>query len=162
MLEFVLVLAALLVALVAGLLLIFAVVVMPGLATFDDRSYLRAFKAIDRVIQDSQPVFVLVWGGSILAVVGGAVLAAIQASGSVRVLVLAASGVYLLGVQVSTFVNNIPLNNQIQGHDLDSMDAGELAAARAAFEPQWNRWNQVRAVFAVLSSMAFLVALTQL
>ena len=162
MLEFVVVLAALLVSLVAGLLLIFAVVVMPGLATLDDRGFLRAFKAIDRVIQDSQPVFVLVWGGSILAVVIAAVLAATQASGSVRVLVLAAAGVYLLGVQVSTFVNNIPLNNQVQGHDFDSMDAEQLAGARAAFEPPWNRWNQLRTVFAVLSSIAFLVALTQL
>ena len=162
MLEFVLGLAALLVGLVAGLLLVFAVVVMPGLATLDDEGYLRAFKAIDRVIQDSQPVFVLVWGGSILAVVTGAVLAVIQASGSVRVLVLAAVGVYLLGVQVSTFVNNIPLNNQIQGHDLDSMGAGELAAARAAFEPRWNAWNRSRAILACVSAVLLLMALTQL
>lgn len=162
MLEVVSLLAALLVALVAGLLLIFAVVVMPGLATLDDGGFLRAFKAIDRVIQDSQPVFVLVWGGSIVAVLAAAALAATQSSGSIRVLVLTASAIYLLGVQALTFVNNIPLNNRLQRYDLDSMTADELAAARASFEPRWNRWNQLRTLVACLSSVLLLVALIQL
>lgn len=162
MLEVVSLLAALLVALVAGLLLIFAVVVMPGLATLDDGGFLRAFKAIDRVIQDSQPVFVLVWGGSIVAVLAAAALAATQSSGSIRVLVLTASAIYLLGVQALTFVNNIPLNNRLQRYDLDSMTADELAAARASFEPRWNRWNRLRTLVACLSSVLLLVALIQL
>ncbi len=160
--EFVVAAAAFLVSLVAGLLLIFAVVVMPGLATLDDREYLRAFKVIDRVIQGNQPVFVLVWGGSILAVIAGGVLAVFHSSGSVRALVLVATLVYLLGVQVSTFVNNIPLNNQLQRHDLDEMSVGELVSVRVAFEPRWNTWNRSRTILACVTSMLLLGALTQL
>ena len=162
MLEVTLILAAFLVSLVAGLLLVFSMIVMPGLGTLDNLGFLRAFKAIDRIIQDSQPIFVLVWGGSIVAVVAAAVLAVTQANGLIRVYVLAAAGVYLLGVQVLTFVNNIPLNNQLQAADLDAMSEQELAAARANFEPNWNRWNLLRTVFACLASVLFLVALTHL
>jgi uncharacterized membrane protein len=162
MLEVTLLVAALLVSLVAGLLLVFAIVVMPGLGTLGDIDYLRAFKAIDRVIQDSQPVFVLVWGGSVVAVVAVGVFAVTTWSGSVRPLVLAAVGIYLLGVQLSTFVNNIPLNNQLQRLDLDSMSTDELAAERAAFEPGWNRWNRSRTIFATVSSILLLMAIARL
>lgn len=158
----VLLVATFLVSLVAGLLLVFAIVVMPGLGTLDDRGFLRAFKATDRVIQENQPIFVFVWGGSILAVIIVAALAATRFSGSGRILALAAAVVYLIGVQMSTFVNNIPLNNQLQGLDLDSMDTEDLAAARAAFELPWNRWNRLRTMMACLSSVGFLVAVERL
>lgn len=161
-LTFVLVAAAFLVSLVAGLLLIFAVVVMPGLGTLEDRDYLRSFQVIDRVIQDNQPVFVLVWGGSVIAVIAGGALAVSESTGSVRTLVLVATVLYLVGVQVSTFVNNIPLNNQLQRHDLDVMSAADLSSARAAFEPRWNSWNRSRTILACTSSVLLLAALAQL
>ena len=41
---------------------------MPGLGTLDDRAFIRAFQVTDRVIQNRQPVFVLVWVGSVAAV----------------------------------------------------------------------------------------------
>ncbi len=160
--EFALAAAALLVSLVAGLLLVFAIVVMPGLGTLGDRDFLRAFKATDRVIQDNQPVFVLVWGGSIVAVIIAAVLATIRTDGAVRTLALVAAAIYLGGVQASTFVNNIPLNNQIQRHDLESMKEADLAAARATFELPWNRWNRRRTGFACVSSILFVLAIVLL
>ena len=55
-------------ALVAGLVLGFAVVVMPGLATLPEREFLQAFKRMDKVIQNNQPVFMIVWVGSIVSV----------------------------------------------------------------------------------------------
>ncbi|MDH3250008.1 MAG: DUF1772 domain-containing protein [Acidimicrobiia bacterium] len=162
MFEIVLLVATFLVSLVGGILLVFAIVVMPGLGALDDRGFLRAFKVIDRVIQENQPVFVFVWAGSILAVLIAVVLAATRFSGSVRTLALAAAVVYLIGVQISTFVNNIPLNNQLQALELDSMDTEDLAAARALLELPWNRWNRLRTMMACLSSVGFLVAVAQL
>ena len=76
-------------------------------------------------------------------------------------LVLGAAGIYLLGVQVSTFVYNIPLNNRLQVQDLDAMTAQELAAARASFEPKWNLWNRVRTVSACAAATLLLAALAQ-
>jgi uncharacterized membrane protein len=157
-----LVVASFLTALVSGLLLGFLLVVMPGIGTLDDRGFLRAFQVIDRVIQNSQPAFVLVWGGSIVATIAAAVLALWDADGSVQMLVLAATVVYLLGAQLPTFVVNIPLNNELQSHDLDSMDEGELASARSAFEPRWNRWNAIRTFLACAASLALILALVRL
>jgi uncharacterized membrane protein len=55
-----LILATFLCSLVAGFVFAFAFVVMPGIGTLNDREFIRAFQVIDRVIQDRQPIFVLV------------------------------------------------------------------------------------------------------
>jgi len=69
-----LLLATFLCSLVAGLLFTFAIVVMPGIGKLDDGGFIRAFQVIDRVIQNKQPLFVLVWVGSAVALVTAAVL----------------------------------------------------------------------------------------
>ena len=63
-LRIVLVVSTLLCTLVAGIVLAFASVVMPGIRRLNDHDFLQAFKTMDRVIQDNQPVFMLVWAGS--------------------------------------------------------------------------------------------------
>lgn len=60
LLQIALTLATLLCSLVAGFVLAFAIVVMPGIRNLDDHDFLQAFKAIDRVIQNNQPIFSLV------------------------------------------------------------------------------------------------------
>ena len=67
-------------------------------------------------------------------------------------LLLAAGGLYLLGVQVLTVRVHLPLNAAVQKLDLDRMDAADLESARLAFEPRWNRWNRIRTASAVLST----------
>ena len=67
-------LATLLCSLVAGFLLAFAIVVMPGIRKLNDRDFLRAFQVMDGMIQDNQPVFMVVWVGSIVASLVAAVL----------------------------------------------------------------------------------------
>lgn len=62
-----LVFATLTTLLVTGLLLTFALLVMPGLGQLDDREFLRGFKEIDSIIQRKQPIFVVVWLGSIFS-----------------------------------------------------------------------------------------------
>jgi len=61
--------AAALCGLVAGFLFGFAVVAMPGLTNLGDREFIRAFQVMDRVIQDRQPLFMVVWVGSVVALV---------------------------------------------------------------------------------------------
>jgi len=51
-----LLLTILLCSLVAGLLFGFAVVVMPGIANLENREFLMAFKHMDEVIQNNQPL----------------------------------------------------------------------------------------------------------
>ena len=59
----------------------------------------------------NQPLFVMVWIGSIVAVVAAAGLGFAQLQGTPRVLLISAPLLYILGVQISTFTINVPLNN---------------------------------------------------
>lgn len=146
----------------AGFLFAFAVVAMPGLRHLGDGEFLRAFQVMDRVIQDNQPLFMLVWVGSVVALLAAAVLGLMQLQGSGRLLLVAATLVYLLGVQLPTVAINIPMNNAVQTLDVAAMDGPARAAARERFEARWNRWNQVRAVLAIVAAALLLVTLTRL
>ena len=146
-------------SLVAGLLFGFAIVVMPGIAKLTDKEYLLAFKHMDGIIQNNQPLFVLVWAGSILSVMATLVLGVLNLSGSDVYLVVFASLLYLFGVQLPTFRFNIPLNNSVQHLDIEGLEESEAALSRAGFEQPWNRWNQIRTVNAVgtVSLLIFLL-----
>jgi uncharacterized membrane protein len=158
-LLFVLALATFLCSLVAGLLLSFAIVVMPGIGKLDDGGFIRAFQVIDRVIQNNQPLFLFVWVGSVLAVIATAVLGTLKLSGTDRLLVIAATVVYLLGVQLPTATINVPMNNELQKLDLSTMNETMLKRARSNFEPRWNRWNVIRAACSICASILLLLLL---
>ena len=157
--QIVLILAAFLCSLAAGLLFTFAIVVMPGTARLKDREFLRTFQVIDRVIQNNQPLFMLVWIGSVLALAISAVLGFGQLDGVGRLLIIAAVVIYLLGVQLPTITINVPLNNQLQTLDVDTMNETALSAARVAFEPRWNRSNAIRTALACLASLLLMILL---
>ncbi|MEM9555432.1 MAG: DUF1772 domain-containing protein [Acidobacteriota bacterium] len=155
-------LATLLSALVAGLVFTFACIVMPGIGTLNDREFLQAFAAIDRVIQNNQPAFLVVWIGSVVALVAAAGVGLGQLAGIDRSLLLAAVVLYLGGVQAPTIGINIPLNNQLQTLALETMDASSLARARDAFEARWTRWNTFRTVLAITTTCLLLVVVLRL
>lgn len=157
--DIALVSAALTCALVSGFLLGFAVVAMPGLGTLDDREYVRAFQVMDRVIQDRQPLFMLIWVGSVLTLVTAAVVGLSELAGTQRLLLLAATAIYLLGVQAPTAAINVPLNNEIQKVDVDAVGSEGVKVARERFEARWNRWNSIRTALGCVTSLALLVLL---
>lgn len=160
--DIVVIVAALLCGLVTGLLFGFVVVAMPGIGTLNDRDFLRGFKVMDRVIQDRQPLFMVAWVGSVLAVAATALVGIVDLDGSERVLAILAAAVYLLGLQLPTAAINIPLNNDVQALDLDALDDQALAEARRAFESRWNRWNAVRTGLGAVATTLLLVLLLQL
>ena len=149
-------------ALTAGFLFAFAVVVMPGLETLDDAAYLRAFQRIDGVIQRGQPLFVLMWVGSMIAVLAALVVGVEALQGTDRVLLAGAGLLYLGGVQLPTVAVNIPLNNRVQQVDVDGLGPREQGEARAAFEARWNRWNRIRTGLAVGTVAVLLTLLVRL
>jgi uncharacterized membrane protein len=155
----VLMVAAFLCSLVAGLLFAFAAVVMPGFRTLDDGSFIRAFQVVDRVIQNNQPLFLFVWVGSVLAVVAAMVLGLWTVTGIDRLLVVIAALVYLLGVQAPTITINIPLNNQLQKLDVATMTGTARQDARETFEARWNRWNAIRTACASVVSVLLILLL---
>ena len=154
-----LVLTIMLCSLVAGLLFGFAVVVMPGIAKLTDKEYLMAFKHMDGIIQNNQPLFILVWAGSILSIIITLILGIMNLGGTQIYLMVFASILYLFGVQLPTFRFNIPLNNSIQHLDIESLEESEAKSSRVDFEIPWNRWNKIRTVNAILSVSMLLLLL---
>ena len=154
-----LMLSIMLCSLVAGLLFGFAIVVMPGIAKLTDKDYLLAFKHMDGIIQDNQPLFILVWAGSILSVIVTLVLGVMNLNGTQIYLLSAASVLYLLGVQLPTFRFNIPLNNSLQSLDIETLRETEFTLFRSDFEAPWNRWNRFRTVNAIVAVSMFLLVL---
>ncbi len=161
-LELSLLFSTLLCSLVAGLVLTFAIVIMPGIRTLGDLGLLQAFKAIDRIIQDGQLIFMIVWLGSAVALIVSTVLGIRHLQGFDQLLLSTACAAYLLGVQLPTITINVPLNNRLQARDLASLNEAELAAARAEFEPRWIRWNSIRTVAAIFTAVLLLILLIRL
>jgi len=154
-----LMLTIMLCSLVAGLLFGFAIVVIPGIAKLTDKEYLLAFKHMDGIIQNNQPLFILVWSGSILSIIITLILGIMNLSGTQIYLLVFASILYLFGVQLPTFRFNIPLNNSIQHLDIESLEGSEATSSRVGFEIPWNRWNRIRTVNAILAVLVLLFLL---
>jgi uncharacterized membrane protein len=114
---------------------------------------------MDGVIQNNQPLFLLVWVGSAVAVVVSAVFGFGLLDGVGRLLMIFGALAYLLGVHLPTVTINIPLNNKLQTLNVDAMNETTQHMARRDFEPRWNRWNSIRAAIASLASAQLIVLL---
>ena len=149
--------AAVTTTLVAGLTLTFAVIIMPGIKKLGDGAFIRAFQVIDGIIQNGQPVFGVVWIGSILSTFGIAGLGLFLVDGWPKWVILAAAVIYFVGVQLPTFTINVPRNNRLQAVKVESADTATLAAERAYFEVTWNRWSIIRTWVALVVSVALIL-----
>ena len=142
--------------LVTGFTLLYAVVIMPGLSKLDDKEFIKAFQVTDGVIQDNQPLFILIWLGSVISVVG-AILSSIISVGLPEAWLIVFVGVvYLLGVQGITLSVHLPLNNRIKKINIEKTDPQMLSVERGKFETRWNFFNTIR------TGISFLVSLTLL
>ena len=160
--QIALILAAFLCSLVAGFLFAFAVVVMPGIRSLNDKEFIRAFQVMDRVIQNNQPIFMSVWIGSVVVLITSIALGIGQLDGVGRLLLIIAALAYLIGVQLPTFTINIPLNNKLQTLDVNAINETARKEAREEFELRWNRWNSIRAALSSLTSALLIFLLFRL
>ena len=157
-----LILAAFLCSLVAGFLFAYAIVVMPGIKSLSDRDFIRAFQVTDRVIQNNQPLFLIVCVGSAITLIASAIWGIERLDGVDFVLIAIATLAYLLGVQLSTIVIHLPLNNKLQTFDVDAMNETELELARSNFEPRWNASNLFRTSISSCVSVLLIILLFRL
>jgi uncharacterized membrane protein len=148
---------AFLCSLVSGFLFAFAIVIMPGIKNLDDKQFIKTFQTIDRIIQDNQPLFLMVWVGSIVSLILCAITGFAKLQGVDLGYLLLATLAYLGGVQALTIFIHLPLNNKLQKYDVEAMNEVELHAARQAFEPRWNRSNVTRTVIASCVSLLLIM-----
>lgn len=146
-----------------GFVLLFVVVIMPGLSELDDGAFLRGFQVIDGVVQRMQPVFVFVWIGSPLAIIVSAALGLVELDDSLdRALLVVCAVVNLVG-QITTFTINVPMNNRVQSlTNVGAMEGFAKRSERERFEGPWNFWNQFRTVlFGAVSAYLVYLCLKQ-
>lgn len=130
--------------LMAGLFAAYSYAVMPGLGRTDDRTFVAAMQQTNAAILNGW--FGICFAGSLVL----ALVAVLLHLGRPGLPWIVAGLVLYVAVLVITFVVNVPLNNALAAATSGTPDAA--AAARAAFESTWVRWNVVRAV---LSTAAF-------
>ena len=153
-------LSVLLCALATGFILTYAIVVMPGLSKLEDKEFIKAFQVTDRIIQNNQPIFILIWIGSIVSVLC-TIIVSILSLGILKAwLIIFTSFIYLLGVQGITISIHLPLNKNIQNIDIDIIDSQTLSDERKNFETKWNYYNNIRTGIAVFVVLIFLLILT--
>ena len=146
--------------LVGGFIFTYAIVVMPGLSSLNDKDFLRAFQVTDAVIQNNQPLFMFTWVGSIVAMLTTILVSLVSFGLSETWLILLISFVYLLGVQGITVAVHIPLNNHIQKIKMEELNDETLADERLKFETKWNFFNYIRTSLAISVSVLLLILLT--
>ena len=121
-------------SLVGGFIFTYAIVVMPGLSTLNDKDFLRAFQVTDAVIQNNQPLFMFTWLGSIVAMLTTILVSLVSVGLPETWLILIIGVAYLLGVQGITVAIHIPLNNHIQKVKIEELNDETLANERLKFE----------------------------
>mgnify|MGYP005651061833 FL=1 len=149
--------STLLCSLVTGFILTYAIVVMPGLSKLDDKEFIKAFQVTDEIIQNNQPIFILIWVGSIISVVSTIIISIFTLGILEGWKIIFVSLVYLIGVQAITIIIHLPLNRRIQKIDINSISSQSLNEERKNFETKWNYFNNIRTVIAVLVTLFFLL-----
>ena len=158
-LDISLILSILTCSLVTGFIFTYAVVVMPGLSKLNNKEFIRAFQVTDGIIQNNQPLFMLTWVGSIIAILSSILIAIIFFGISETWLIILVGVVYLLGVQGITISIHIPLNNHLQQVNIDELNAERLSEERIKFENKWNNFNIIRTIIAFSVSVILLLIL---
>ena len=146
-------------SLVTGFIFTYAVVVMPGLSKLNDKEFIRAFQVTDGIIQKNQPLFMLTWVGSIIAILSSIIIAIVFVGISETWLIVLVGVVYLLGVQGITISIHIPLNNHLQQVNIDELNEEKLSEERIKFENKWNNFNIIRTIIAFSVSVILLLIL---
>jgi uncharacterized membrane protein len=140
--------------LVAGVFVLYAHTIMPGLGKTDDRTFVGAFQAIDRAIMN--PWFL---GGGFFGALVFTILALITHVGRNALPWIVAALVLYVITFLITVVINVPLNDAIKA--AGDPDVIDVAAVRERFgEARWQSWNMVRVVASTLAFGLLAWALT--
>ena len=125
--------------LVAGVFVLYAHTIMPGLRSTDDHTFVAAFQSIDRAIIN--PWFMA--GGFLGALLFTIAAAVTNIGRAVLPWVLVALGLYLIAF-VITIAVHVPLNDAIKAAG-NPDHTPNLAGVRERFhEIRWATWNLVR------------------
>lgn len=154
--NIILLIAALCIALMAGLFYNWTTAIIPGLQKLPDKEYLSAMQSFNRSIQNPL-FFASFFGAAIFLPFASYQFYKIPVSTGFYLL-LAAALLYWGGVMAVTIAGNIPLNNMLDKHSLANTSPEELSTLRRVFENKWNNLNTIRTVSSFISLLLVLLA----
>ena len=151
--EWMLMIAGLAVALVAGVFLGFSDFIMRGLAQAPASQGAAGMVGLNRTVYRS--VFMVLLLGLVPVSGGLGLMALWQFEGAARALIFAGAGAYLLGVLAVTGIGDVPMNTR-----LDAMDGHprETADYWPRYAQRWTLLNHARTAGSALAALCWLAA----
>ena len=139
----------------AGLFISFSTFMMKAFGSLEDAEGIRAMQAVNRFIV--RPSFLLVFLGTAVAAIAATFIAYV-ADGPWKLSAFAAA-VYVAACVLSTIAFNIPLNNRLATTDPLTTQGHEFWRQ---YLDEWTRWNHVRSVACVITTILFAFSLTKI
>lgn len=140
----------------AGFFYAWQVSVIPGTLKVNDQVYLQTMQSINKEILN--PAFFLVFFGTFILLSVGSIYE-FHANQTAFWLILLASASYLLGTLGVTILGNVPLNDQLEALNLNTLSEADFLDFRKHFEEKWNRLHLIRTVFSILTFVLLALAL---
>ena len=151
--DWILLIAGLLMALIAGVFLSFSDFVMRGLVQAPAGAGAAGMIGLNRTVYRS--VFMILLMGFVPASIALTILAVWQLEGVAMVFVLGGSGAYLFGVLAVTGLGNVPMNKRL---DALSEEGTGMIAYWAQYAGRWTRLNHVRTASSAVTALSWLMA----
>ena len=154
--NIVLLITAFTTALIAGLFYSWSCSVNPGLGKLPDAGYMAAMQSINREILN--PLFFMSFMGTVILLPVSTWMQYSNPAPTRFYLMLAATIVYAVGTFGVTIMGNVPLNNALDGFNLQSASPDMIHQQRELFEKPWNRLHSIRTIANAIALILVLLA----
>lgn len=155
-LEWMLVAACIGSGMMAGLFSAFSSFIMKALSSLSSSNGIKAMQAINRFIV--RPSFLLVFFGTGI-LCAASLLLGWNVLGASLWTTVAATVSYIVGCLFATILFNVPLNNQLDAVDPESVEGQVLWAH---YLSRWTSWNHVRSIATLSSTFLLVLSLVNL
>ena len=139
--------------LIAGLFCSFSNFIMQALSEIPPKKGISAMQSINLVIV--KPAFLFVFLGTGVACALAIGFGWEQLGDTALVCAAAGGATYLLGSIVVTIAFNVPLNNRLAAVDPQSEEGAKMWEI---YLLRWTRWNHVRSIATIISTLLLIVA----
>ncbi|WDI30099.1 DUF1772 domain-containing protein [Hyphococcus flavus] len=139
----------------AGVYFAFSAFIMASLARIETSAGILAMQSINNVILRS--AFMPLFFGTTVAAVGVAATALLDMSRQSALLIAGGGAIYFGGMFLITIFYNVPLNNKLDSADPHSAFGAEVWDF---YLRKWTRWNHVRTIASVVSSVIFFISIS--
>ena len=140
--------------LMAGVYFTFSGFVMSSFARIETAMGILAMQSINDVILRS--AFMPIFFGTSAGAVVIAATAFLDLAGTGAIVKFCAGALYFAGMFVTTLLVNVPLNNNLKQVDAYSAHGAEVWDH---YLQHWTRWNHLRTIASLISSILFFTAI---